>query len=77
MVVVVEVQDHGAEGETLLAAFGAGPEGVLETLEEPREVPRADAIRLAGQAVHPLVRRPERAGGSAAFEVVAERLVGP
>ena len=75
--IVVEVQDHGAEGEAFLAAFGTGPEGVLETLEEPRDVPWADAVRLPGQSVDTLVRRPQRAGGPAAFEVVAERLVGP
>ena len=75
LVVVVEVQDHGPERQPLLAPFGAGSQRVLEALEEPREVVWANALRLAGQSVHPFVRRAQRARGSAPLEILAERLL--
>src|SRR4029077_7046337 len=68
---------HRAQGQPLLAAFRAAPQRVLEAVEQPIEPERPYVSRVPRQPVHPLVGRAERAGRAAAFEVVAEGLVGP
>ena len=73
-VFVVQVNEDGGQAEALLAAIAARAlaDRAFKAIEEPFQVlgrPRTGCIR--GQAVHPLVSRPEGAGGVLAAVVIA------
>ena len=75
LVVVVEVDDQGAEGQALLAAFGAAADDAVEAVEEAVEALGAQAVGVFGEAVDAFVGRAQGAGALATFEVLAEGLL--
>ena len=78
-VIVVQVHDDRRERQLLLTPVAAGtaPNRALETVEEPIEILRGmQAVSLARQPIHALVRGTERARGTLPLEVVAICLIG-
>src|SRR5687768_18513063 len=75
--VVVEVEDHRPQAQTLLAAFGAAPQRVFEAIEQAFEMPWPDAGGVAGQGIHSFVGGPQGARGVHALEVFTEGLLRP
>src|SRR4029453_8523803 len=69
VVVVVEVQDHGAERQALLAAQGAAAQRVLEAVEQALEILGPNPRRVSRQVVDALVRGAESARGAPALVV--------
>src|SRR5687768_2757829 len=77
LVVVVEMNDDGADRQALLRARRAAAHFVVQAVEQQIQPLRPDAVGVARNPVDAFVGGAERARALAAAVVLAERLVRP
>jgi hypothetical protein len=75
--VIVQVNDDGADRQALLRAGRTAAHLVVEAVEQQVEALRADAVRVARDPVDAFVGGAERARAAAPAVVLAERLIRP